>query len=100
MPARGALCNCWRPHIIAAARRLCPDFEWVRHRPRRPSLLVSSLVLDDTRQHGPTRDGLSSQLSGAVQHSAAPDRRSFQITRIYEGTNQIQCMVIAKKLLG
>jgi hypothetical protein len=38
-------------------------------------------VLDDTLHHGPTLDG-----------------RSLQTTQIYEGTNQIQRMVIAKKL--
>jgi alkylation response protein AidB-like acyl-CoA dehydrogenase len=31
---------------------------------------------------------------------AAPAERSAQTTQIYEGTNQIQRMVIAKRLLG
>jgi alkylation response protein AidB-like acyl-CoA dehydrogenase len=35
-----------------------------------------------------------------VQHDPAPDGRSFQTTQIYEGTNQIQRMVIAKKLFS
>ena len=39
----------------------------------------------------------SAALYNTPQHQT---RRSFQITRIYEGTNQIQRMVIAKKLLG
>ena len=76
------------------------DFEAPRQRPWRCSPLVSSLVLDDTRQYRPTCDGLSSQLSGTVRHEAASDGRPFQTTQIYEGTNQIQRIVIAKKLLG
>jgi alkylation response protein AidB-like acyl-CoA dehydrogenase len=35
-----------------------------------------------------------------VRHDAAPDGRSCQTTQIYEGTNQIQRMVIAKKLFS
>jgi hypothetical protein len=61
---------------------------------------VSSLVLDDTRQYDPTRDGRLSQFSGTVHHGAAPNGRPCQTTQIYEGTNQIQRMVIAKKLLS
>jgi alkylation response protein AidB-like acyl-CoA dehydrogenase len=57
-------------------------------------------VLDDTRQHALTRDGLSAQLSGTVQHDPARDGRPFQTTQIYEGTNQIQRMVIAKQLFS
>ena len=67
---------------------------------RRPSPLVSSLVLDDTRQQGPTLGELSSQLSGTVQHDPAPGGRPLQSTQIYEGTNQIQRMVIAKHVLS
>jgi alkylation response protein AidB-like acyl-CoA dehydrogenase len=43
---------------------------------------------------------MSSQLSGTVRHEAAQDGRPFSTTQIYEGTNQIQRMGIAKKLLS
>ena len=43
---------------------------------------------------------MSPQLSGTVSHETASDGRPVQTTQIYEGTNQIQRMVIAKKLLG
>ena len=62
--------------------------------------LVSSLILGDTRQHGNTRDGLSLQLTGTVQHETASLGQALQTTQIYEGTNQIQRIVIAKKLFS
>jgi alkylation response protein AidB-like acyl-CoA dehydrogenase len=65
---------------------------------RQAGFLVPSLELDDTRQHGPARDGRSSQLSITGDHEASPDVRSLQTTQIYEGTNQIQRIVIAKRL--
>jgi hypothetical protein len=101
-----------RTHIVVVHMHLRPpahnrgesltraEFEASEHRLRRPSPLVSSLVLDDTWQHGPTRDGLSSQVSGTARHDATPDGRPCQTTQIYEGTNQIQRMVIAKKLFS
>ena len=42
----------------------------------------------------------SSQFSGTVRHDAARGGRPFQTTQIYEGTNQIQRMVIAKQLFS
>jgi hypothetical protein len=55
------------------------------------------MTLCDTAQHD---CGLSSQLSGTIHHSASPDGQPRQTTQIYEGTNQIQRMVIAKKLFS
>lgn len=86
--------------MIAGLGHLARPGPPLRQRPWSCSPLVSPLVLDDTRQHGPTPDGLSSQLSGTVRHDAAPDARPFQTTQIYEGTSQIQRMVIAKQLLS
>jgi hypothetical protein len=76
------------------ARRVLSEARW-------DSLpLVSSLVLGDTWQHGPTCDGLSPQLSGTAQHRTSQSGRPCQTTQIYEGTNQIQRIVIAKKLFS
>ena len=64
------------------------------------SSLVPSLVLGDTGQHGLTRHELSSKLTGTAQHRTAHSGRSRQTTQIYEGTNQIQRIVIAKRLFS
>ena len=40
------------------------------------------------------------QLSSIVKHASTPVERSLQTTQIYEGTNQIQRIVIAKKLFS
>ena len=64
------------------------------------SPLVSSLVSGDTRQPGLSGDGLSSHLSCIVQDEATPGGRRVQTTQIYQGTNQIQRIVIAKRLFG
>jgi len=40
------------------------------------------------------------QLSGTKQHESTRAGRTLQTTQIYEGTNQIQRMVIAKKLFS
>ena len=47
-----------------------------------------------------TQRSVPSQLGGTKRHDVTPDGRSFQTTQIYEGTNQIQRMVIAKKVFG
>jgi alkylation response protein AidB-like acyl-CoA dehydrogenase len=41
---------------------------------------------------------MSPQLSDTVSHETASGGRTLRTTQIYEGTNQIQRMVIAKKL--
>jgi alkylation response protein AidB-like acyl-CoA dehydrogenase len=41
----------------------------------------------------------SAQLNGTVWHDATSAGRAGQITQIYEGTNQIQRIVIAKHLM-
>jgi alkylation response protein AidB-like acyl-CoA dehydrogenase len=51
-------------------------------------------------EHGPTQDDLVSQHSGAAPNEMASDGQPCQITQIYEGTNQIQRIVIAKKLFS
>jgi alkylation response protein AidB-like acyl-CoA dehydrogenase len=38
--------------------------------------------------------------SGMATYPSTPSGRSDQTTQIYEGTNQIQRVVIAKRLLG
>jgi hypothetical protein len=53
-----------------------------------------------TGQHDTTQDGLSSQVSNTVGHATTRDGRPIQTTQIYEGTNQIQRIVIAKKLFS
>jgi alkylation response protein AidB-like acyl-CoA dehydrogenase len=52
------------------------------------------------REHRPTPDGLSWQLTTTTQHTASADGQPIQTTQIYEGTNQIQRMVIARKLFS
>ncbi len=55
--------------------------------------LFSSLQLGDTGRTGRTAPG--NNRSSA--HCRAPAGRPCQTTQIYEGTNQIQRMVIARK---
>jgi hypothetical protein len=83
---------------VAAVRRRGPR-RLTSLRVGAPSL-VPSLVLTDTTEHGPASSGLSSLLSGNFRHATELAGRLDQTTQIYEGTNQIQRMVIAKRLLG
>jgi alkylation response protein AidB-like acyl-CoA dehydrogenase len=62
--------------------------------------LVSSLILAGTAEHGPAASGGSSLLSDTVRHEQTRARQPDQTTQIYEGTNQIQRIVIAKRLFG
>ena len=62
--------------------------------------LVPSLVPVGSAEHGPSHNGPSSLLSGTLRHGRARGGRPDQNTQIYEGTNQIQRVVIARKLLG
>jgi alkylation response protein AidB-like acyl-CoA dehydrogenase len=62
--------------------------------------LVPSLVLATTAQLALAPSGLSDLFSGTVRHEQTRAGQADQTTQIYEGTNQIQRMVIAKRLLG
>jgi len=59
--------------------------------------LVSSLLRADTGQYGTSPRIALDQLRA---YEPAPSGRVDGTTQIYEGTNQIQRIVIAKKLLG
>jgi hypothetical protein len=80
----------------------CRNRAATNHRPTLGERLVPSSIPTAERHAAarPTRDGQSSQLSNPAQHTATPGERPLRITQIYEGTNQIQRMMIAKKLLS
>ncbi len=69
----------------------------VRADPTGPSQLLS-LELTGTGCDATGLTGLPAQLRGTRWDSLGRAGRSVQTAQIYEGTNQIQRMVIAKKL--
>ena len=60
--------------------------------------LVPSLELVGTRREQMALAGFPAQLNGTGWDSLGRAGRSIQTTQIYEGTNQIQRMVISKQL--